>query len=149
MIKNKTEAAFRFLLLLLQGQYFCKGDIVSVVDKDDQGVYYAQLKGFLTDQYCEKSGVLTWLLPSLNSPPPSVGFDPATYVIGPEEELPRRLEYLTFVMHAPDDYFHYKHSPYPTASVVCDQEYVLTRLGPKVRLLKNNKASYATAAAAM
>jgi len=120
-----------------KGQYYSRGDIVSVVDVDDGGVYYAQLKGFLTDQYCEKSGVITWLLPSVHSPPPAEGFDPATYVIGPEEELPRKLDHLAFVMHAPDDYFHYKRAPYPTATVVTDQEYVLTRMGPKVRLLKS------------
>ena len=57
------------LKLSVQGQYFCKGDIVSVVDVEG-GVYYAQLKGFLTDQYCEKSGVITWLLPTTESPPP-------------------------------------------------------------------------------
>ena len=42
------------------------GDIVSVEDIDDGSVYYAQLRGFLTDQYCEKSGVITWLLPTVN-----------------------------------------------------------------------------------
>ena len=46
-----------------KGQYFTKGDIVSVEDMDGS-VYYAQLRGFLTDQYCEKSGVITWLLPT-------------------------------------------------------------------------------------
>ena len=52
-----------------QGQYFQKGDIVSMTDVDG-GTFYAQLRGFLTDQYCEKSAVLTWLLPTTNSPPP-------------------------------------------------------------------------------
>ena len=41
-------------------------------------------------------------------------------------------------MHAPDDYFYYANAPYPTATVDKDQEYLLTRLGPKVRLLKPN-----------
>lgn len=36
----------------------------------------------MTDQYCEKSAVLTWLLPTQASPPPDDGFDPATYIIG-------------------------------------------------------------------
>ena len=92
------------------------------------------MKGFLTDQYCEKSGVITWLLPTTKSPSPESGFDPATYVIGPEEDLPRKMDYFTFVMHAPDDYFYYKNAPYPTNKVVADQEYVMTRMGPKVRL---------------
>ena len=58
-----------FFLHLFQGQYFQKGDIVSVTDVGG-GIFYAQLRGFLTDQYCEKSAVITWLLPTTNSPPP-------------------------------------------------------------------------------
>ena len=54
-IDNKLILNFHFL-----------GDIVSVEDIDDGSVYYAQLRGFLTDQYCEKSGVITWLLPTVN-----------------------------------------------------------------------------------
>ena len=46
--------------------FYFLGDIVSVEDIDDGSVYYAQLRGFLTDQYCEKSGVITWLLPTVN-----------------------------------------------------------------------------------
>ena len=115
-----------------RGQYFTKGDIVSVEDMDSGDVYYAQLRGFLTDQYCEKSGVITWLLPTTNSPKPEDAFDPSTYVIGPEEDLPRKLEYFTFVMHAPDDYFHYKKAPYPTIAINADQEYLVARQGPKV-----------------
>ena len=45
-------------------------------------IYYAQIRGLLQDQYCEKSAVITWLLPSTDSPPPKQGFDPATYTIG-------------------------------------------------------------------
>lgn len=49
---------------------------------DNDDVYYAQLRGFLTDQYCEKSAIVTWLLPTKDSPPPNETFDPATYIIG-------------------------------------------------------------------
>lgn len=28
------------------------------------GIYYAQIRGLLTDQYCEKSAAITWLLPT-------------------------------------------------------------------------------------
>lgn len=124
-----------------RNQYFTKGDIVSVEDVDGS-VYYAQLRGFLTDQYCEKSGVITWLLPTVNSPPPEDRFDPSTYVIGPEEDLPRKLEFFTFVMHAPDDYFYYRKAPYPTISVQTDQEYLVTRQGPRVRMIKAGKPVY-------
>ena len=74
-------------------------------------------------------------MPTTHSPDPDEMFDPATYVVGPEEEFPRKLDFFTFVMHAPDDYFYYKNAPYPTDVVCTDQEYVLTRLGPKVRLV--------------
>lgn len=124
------------------GQYFTKGDIVSVEDIDDGSVYYAQLRGFLTDQYCEKSGVITWLLPTVNSPPAEESFDPSTYVIGPEEDLPRKLEYFTFVMHAPDDYFYYRKAPYPTVALQTDQEFVVTRQGPRVRMIKAGRPVY-------
>lgn len=57
------------------------GDIVSMTDIDG-GTFYAQIRGFMTDQYCEKSAVITWLLPTKASPPPEKCFDPATYIIG-------------------------------------------------------------------
>lgn len=51
--------------------------------RDEEGdIYYAQITGLLTDQYCEKSAVITWLFPTQDSPLPSEGFDPATYIIG-------------------------------------------------------------------
>ena len=68
---------------MLQGQYYHVGDIVSVTNIDDGDVYYAQLRGFLTDEYSERSAVVTWLLPTQASPPPNEGFHPATYILGP------------------------------------------------------------------
>lgn len=69
------------LLYVFKGTYIQVGDIVSVQDEDDD-IYYAQIKGFLTDQYCKKSAVLTWLLPTQESLPPNEDFDPSTYIIG-------------------------------------------------------------------
>ena len=46
-----------------KGSYFQVGDIVSMQDEDG-GIYYAQIRGLLTDQYCEKSAAVTWLLPT-------------------------------------------------------------------------------------
>lgn len=63
----------------LQGMYYQTGDIVSLLDHDGS-VYYAQIRGFMQDQYNEKSAVLSWLLPTQNSP--KVGFDPSTYILG-------------------------------------------------------------------
>ncbi|KAF4527997.1 hypothetical protein B566_EDAN012404, partial [Ephemera danica] len=64
-----------------KGSYFQVGDIVSMRDVDG-GVYYAQIRGLLQDQYCEKSAVVTWLLPTTASPHPEDGFDPQTYTLG-------------------------------------------------------------------
>ena len=64
---------------LLQGQYYQVGDVVSILDQDGS-IYYAQLRGFLQDQYMEKSAVITWLLPTMASP--ETGFDPATFILG-------------------------------------------------------------------
>ena len=70
----------------------------------DGSLYYAQLRGFLTDQYCEKSACITWLLPTQESPEDG-SFDADTFILGPEEDIPRKLEYMEFVQHAPLDYF--------------------------------------------
>ena len=122
-----------------QGQFYNKGDIVSVVSLEDDNIYYAQLRGFLTDQFSDRHAVITWLLPTRNSPPPSEGFHPGTYVLGPEEELPRRMEVFTFVMHAPDDYFYNRRAPYRTAAPPSDTSFTSTRLGPRLRKNVNGK----------
>ncbi|XP_058444786.1 GATA zinc finger domain-containing protein 1 [Malaya genurostris] len=92
--------------------YYQIGDIVSMMDAKDN-VYYAQIHGLQIDSYCEKSAYITWLLPSTSSPPPNERFDPATYLIGPEEDLPRKLSCMEFVMHAPSNYYLDRHNPYP------------------------------------
>ena len=51
-----------------------------MVDEQDGKTYYAQIRGFIQDQYCEKSAALTWLIPTTASPKDC--FDPATYIIG-------------------------------------------------------------------
>lgn len=51
--------------------------------KDEEaGIYYAQIRSLFSDQYCDKSAVITWLLPTEESPPPHKMFDPATYILG-------------------------------------------------------------------
>ncbi|XP_026748553.1 GATA zinc finger domain-containing protein 1 [Galleria mellonella] len=118
-----------------KGNYMQVGDIVSMIDLEGD-IYYAQIRGFMTDQYCEKSAVVTWLLPTKASPPPEKGFDPATYIIGPEEELARKLDVMEFVMHAPSDYYKASNSPYP----LIDNEvnnysgFIWTSLEPKERM---------------
>ncbi|RWS29727.1 GATA zinc finger domain-containing protein 1-like protein [Leptotrombidium deliense] len=88
--------------LFYRGVYWQKGDIVSVRDENGD-IYFAQIRGFLQDQYCEKSAVLTWLLPTQASNREC--FEPWTYILGPEEDYPRKLDAMTFICHAPHDYF--------------------------------------------
>ncbi|XP_004518818.1 GATA zinc finger domain-containing protein 1 [Ceratitis capitata] len=92
--------------------YLQVGDIVSVVD-EMQNIYYAQIRGLLVDNYSEKSAYLTWLIPTQASPEPRDGFDPASYLIGPDEELSRKLSALEFIMHAPSNYYHDRTTPFP------------------------------------
>lgn len=95
-----------------EGQYFQTGDVVSVIDEDDNNIYYAQCKCFMTDQFCEKFVVLTWLLPTeiLSE---NEGFIPGKFKLGPEEDFPRKMEYMTFVCNAPSTYFANMKMPYP------------------------------------
>jgi hypothetical protein len=58
------------------------GDIVAIVDSEGRGVFYAQITGFLTDQYCNKSATIQWLLPTKESPPHNIAFDARTYYLG-------------------------------------------------------------------
>ncbi|KAK9889419.1 hypothetical protein WA026_004692 [Henosepilachna vigintioctopunctata] len=111
------------------GTYYQIGDLVSIIG-DDDNIYYAQIRGLLTDQYCEKSAVITWLLPTRESPPPNEGFDPATYIIGPEEDTPRSLRCMNFLMHAPSDYYKSVNTPYPNISAPALPGYVWTSLRP-------------------
>ncbi|KAK6181758.1 hypothetical protein SNE40_009547 [Patella caerulea] len=109
--------------------YYQVGDIVSLVDHGSQ-VYYAQLRGFLKDQYNEKSAVITWLLPTQSSP--TDRFDPSTYILGPEEDLPRKLEFMEFVCHAPSDYYRAKSAPYPTNNEKPDLCFIWTSIDSHV-----------------
>jgi GATA zinc finger domain-containing protein 1 len=73
---------------LQQGSYWQVGDIVSVLDEDDQQLYYAQLRGFLQDQYCNKSAVITWLVPVTGAKITNPSeFNPAAYVAGQERGI--------------------------------------------------------------
>lgn len=63
-----------------QGVYYQTGDVIKVIDEDDGKPYYAQIRGFVQDQYCEKSAALTWLIPTQASPKDH--FDPSTYILG-------------------------------------------------------------------
>lgn len=105
--------------LFYRGRYFQVGDIVSLMDDSGDGdLFYAQIRGLMQDSFCEKSAVITWLLPTIASPDPNSGFDAATYTIGPEEDLPRKLSAMSFVMHAPSSYYHDQTNPYPAPEIL-------------------------------
>ncbi|XP_062423727.1 GATA zinc finger domain-containing protein 1 isoform X2 [Rhea pennata] len=118
----------RHIFKLKNGVYYQIGDVVSVVDEQDGKTYYAQIRGFIQDQYCEKSAALTWLIPTQASPKDC--FDAASYIIGPEEDLPRKMEYLEFVCHAPSEYFKSRSSPFPTVPTRPEKGYIWTHVGP-------------------
>ena len=83
-------------------QYFQTGDIVSVADAIDGQNYFAQIRGILQDEYLERGALLSWLIPisKYNS---EDAFHPDNFVIGPSEDFPRNMDYLTFVCHAPQN----------------------------------------------
>uniref|UniRef100_UPI00398EB3B3 GATA zinc finger domain-containing protein 1 n=1 Tax=Pristiophorus japonicus TaxID=55135 RepID=UPI00398EB3B3 len=110
------------------GIYYQVGDIVSVVDEDDEKIYYAQIRGFVQDQYCEKSAVITWLIPTQASAKDH--FDAATYILGPEEDLPRKMEHFEFICHAPSEYFKSRSTPFPVIPTRPEKGYIWTRVGP-------------------
>lgn len=68
------------ICLYVQGVYYQIGDVIKVTDEEDGKTYYAQIRGFIQDQYCEKSAALTWLIPTQASPKEQ--FDPGTYIVG-------------------------------------------------------------------
>ena len=65
------------------------GDIVAlfdVADKTENIPYFAQIRAFLTNQYGEKSAVLTWLIPTDSNYAKLIrtpkDFDPDMFVLG-------------------------------------------------------------------
>lgn len=84
-----------------QGLLYKEGDIVSVVDINGEK-YFAQLRGFLQDIHLNKSAAITWLLPTVANP---TKFDPAVFLPGPDEDIPRPMECFEFVSRAPTNLF--------------------------------------------
>lgn len=52
-------------------------------------------------------------MPTQASPDPNQKFEPSTYIIGPDEDLARKLSCMEFVMNAPSTYYKNKNNPYP------------------------------------
>lgn len=66
------------------------GDIVSIEDIDGD-LYYAQLRGFLQDQYAQKTAVITWLIPMVPRP---LHFDPVLFLPGKSKKVKTRHKSL-------------------------------------------------------
>lgn len=78
----------------------------------------------MVDTFCEKSAVLTWLIPTTSSPDPNIEFDAATYLVGYEEDIPRRIKnIMQFEMHAPSNYYHCKTEPHAKPDILEDGLY--------------------------
>uniref|UniRef100_A0A8B9LFN0 GATA zinc finger domain-containing protein 1 n=1 Tax=Astyanax mexicanus TaxID=7994 RepID=A0A8B9LFN0_ASTMX len=127
-LKNVSSIHELHILCLSKGVYYQIGDVIKVTDEEDGKPYFAQIRGFVQDQYCEKSAALTWLIPTQSSPRDQ--FDPGSYIVGPEEDLPRKMEYLEFVCHAPSEYFKSRSCPFPTIPIRPEKGYIWTHIGP-------------------
>ena len=90
--------------VFFQGQCFKIGDIVSVIDHTDRKTYYAQCTGFLTNQFGEQLVSYTWLLPT-QPVDESKPFDSSIFYLGPDDGSLHHIDSVTFVCHAPSDYF--------------------------------------------
>ncbi len=83
-----TSTIFTSDFIFHRGFYMQVGDIVALYDDEDETKipYYAQIRAFLTDQYAEKSAVLTWLIPIDSNYAEKIcnpkDFDPDMFVLG-------------------------------------------------------------------
>ncbi|GIX77872.1 GATA zinc finger domain-containing protein 1 [Caerostris darwini] len=105
------------------------GDIVSIKNERNE-VYYAQIRGLMQDHNCEKSAVITWLLPTLSTPKDR--FDPTSYILGEKDDIPRKLDCFKFVSHAPSDYYKPLAAPYHVNSEKFECGFIWGRIGPQI-----------------
>lgn len=113
-----------------RGVYFQVGDIVSLIDDEDGDKYYAQIRGFLTDEYCEHFAAIHWLIPTIEAPDDG-SFDASFYFLGPEEDMPRPMDCMQFEQHSPSDYFCHK-DPLTVASSSRSSGWMWTTLSPRI-----------------
>ena len=64
------------------------------------------------------------------------------FLTGPEEDLPRKLDFFEFVCHAPSDYFKARTSPYRTIESKPDIGYIWTPLGHEIQPVPTNDELY-------
>lgn len=56
--------------------------------------------------------------------------------VGPEEDIPRSLDCMEFIMHAPSDYFKSKSTPYPIINAPAQPGYIWTSIDTVKNLCK-------------
>jgi len=82
------------------------GDIVSLVDAEDNEEYFAQCISFRIDSYQRKTVCYQWLFPDpATSWQKEQGFVPNKFKIGPSDNLFHPIESIQFVCSAPTNYF--------------------------------------------
>jgi hypothetical protein len=120
--------------LFHRGLYYQIGDIVSVVD---EGVrYFAQIRGFLSTEFCEHFAALTWLIPTREAPADG-SFDATLFVPGPEEDIPRSLDAMEFEQHSPPDLYSPGLSAITGDAAPRNTGYIWTNLSPQIVRLEN------------
>lgn len=111
-VKSPTEVAkiIASNATYSNGILYQVGDIVCTCDVEG-GTFYAQIRGFLQNEYCEKSVVVTWLIPKVANPRQ---FDPLLFVPALDEDHPRPMECFDFVCRASTNLFKSRvlHTPY-------------------------------------
>ncbi|CAK9304782.1 unnamed protein product [Gordionus sp. m RMFG-2023] len=86
-----------------QGIFYQIGDIVALLGMTNK-TYYAQIKGFMTDAYMNKSALIHWLIP-IEELTYNEKFDPYKFKLAYEEITPRNMNYMEFVCRLPPNYF--------------------------------------------
>jgi hypothetical protein len=100
---------------------FTTGDIISVIDDEDGLMYYAQIRGLLTDPYAEKFAALTWLVPTIETIDPHC-FDAATFVHSSISNRLHNLDSIDFVQHRPSHYCSNRWSPKMTTEMILHKQ---------------------------
>lgn len=89
--------------ILHENHFLSIGDIVSL--RNEGTDYYAQITVFVESVFCEKYAALIWLLPTTSRSSVDVGFDPFSFVYGPEDESFYDVRQLKFIMHPPTQFY--------------------------------------------
>lgn len=99
--KRKSTTRTHEQLYDQEGRLLRVGDIVSLVDEEDDAPYFAQIRGLITDTYGEKKVALNWLIP-LKSASDEHYFDAQHFAHGMSDSELYPIDVCCFVSNAPD-----------------------------------------------